>query len=98
MGQQKSLNLIAIVAITRLNGLGLNGQLPWRLSKEMAHFRKATSFLGEVEEGEGKPMNAVIMGRKTWQSIPTKFRPLKGRLNVIISRQSGEEAQKSLGM
>lgn len=95
MSQQQPLSLIAIVAITRTNGLGVNGQLPWRLSREMAHFRKATSALGE---NEGSKMNAVIMGRKTWQSIPPKFRPLKGRVNVVISRQSGKEAEKSLGM
>ncbi|MCO5585268.1 hypothetical protein L7F22_039201 [Adiantum nelumboides] len=95
MAQQKPLSLFAIVAVTRTNGLGVNGQLPWRLSREMAHFRKATSALGEYE---GTKMNAVIMGRKTWQSIPPKFRPLKGRVNVVISRQSGKEAEKSLGM
>lgn len=40
-------------------------------------------------------LNAVIMGRKTWDSIPPKFRPLKGRLNIVISRSHAEEADGS---
>jgi dihydrofolate reductase len=90
------LKLILIAAVTRQNGVGANGTLPWRLPKEMAHFRKATSSLAGAPHQES--MNAVVMGRKTWQSIPPKFRPLKGRINVVVSRQSGEEALKSLEM
>ena len=51
-------------------GIGLDGNLPWRLSQEMKHFTKMTKSGGN---------NAVLMGRKTWESIPTKFRPLKDR-------------------
>lgn len=45
----------------------------------MAYFAKVT--------GGGSKKNAVIMGRKSWEGIPDKFRPLKGRVNVVISRQ-----------
>ena len=62
-------------------GIGYQGTLPWGSFKEdMNFFRKTTT---EVET-PGK-MNAVIMGRNTWESIPGKFRPLKNRLNVIVS-------------
>lgn len=53
----------------------------WRLPGDMAHFKRVTT----TPTVEGK-QNAVIMGRKTWDSIPTKFRPLDNRLNVILSR------------
>ncbi len=56
----------------------------------MAYFRKVTSHIAEDEVREGA-RNAVIMGRKTWASIPPKFRPLNGRLNVVISRTSSPE-------
>jgi len=74
-------SITLIVAATRANGIGLNGGLPWKLPLEMAYFARVTS---KAPEGD---INAVVMGRKSWQSIPQKFRPLKNRLNVIISRQ-----------
>jgi dihydrofolate reductase len=75
-------SITLIVAATLSNGIGATGRLPWRLSKEMAYFAKITSH---VPENVTK-RNAVIMGRKTWESIPTKFRPLKNRINVVVSR------------
>ena len=60
-------------------GIGSNGSLPWKLPNEMRHFSKLTT-------GGGKK-NAVLMGRKTWESIPAKFRPLPGRFNVVLSSQ-----------
>ncbi|CAK7230142.1 hypothetical protein SCUCBS95973_007472 [Sporothrix curviconia] len=73
------LELTLVVAATaRDMGIGANGGLPWTgLRKEMAYFARVT------KRGDG---NAVIMGRKTWDSIPPKFRPLRGRLNIVISR------------
>jgi len=74
--------LTLIVAATVSNGIGQNARLPWRLPREMAYFARVTS---NAPEGS---MNAVVMGRNTWESIPTKFRPLKDRVNVVISRNA----------
>ncbi|KAH9950369.1 dihydrofolate reductase [Amylocystis lapponica] len=71
--------LTVIVAATLTNGIGHNSRLPWRLPKEMAYFARITS---NAPEGR---MNAVVMGRNTWESIPHKFRPLPKRVNVVIS-------------
>jgi len=55
--------------------IGKQGRLPWHLPEDLAHFKRTTL---------GCP---VIMGRKTWDSLPPKFRPLPGRANVVITRQ-----------
>jgi len=60
--------------------IGRNGTMPWHLPEDLAHFKKATT---------GAP---VIMGRKTWDSVPERFRPLPGRRNIVISRQPGWRA------
>lgn len=74
--------LIAVVAATaETRGIGYLGQLPWRLPADMAHFKSVTI-------GSGDNNNAVIMGRKTWDSIPSKFRPLEGRTNVVLSHST----------
>ncbi len=64
--------------------IGHNNTIPWRLPEDMAHFRRLTM---------GCP---VIMGRKTWDSLPPKFRPLPGRLNIVITRQAGWQADGAL--
>ena len=60
--------------------IGKNDAMPWHLPEDMAHFKRLT---------QGWP---VIMGRKTWDSLPAKFRPLPGRTNIVITRQAGWEA------
>ncbi|KAK1768609.1 dihydrofolate reductase [Phialemonium atrogriseum] len=83
--------LTLIVAATRDMGIGLNGTLPWTgLKKEMAYFARVTKRL--PPQTQPPAINAVIMGRKTWDSIPSKFRPLKGRLNIVISRSPSTSA------
>ncbi|CAD7702715.1 unnamed protein product [Ostreobium quekettii] len=72
-----------VVAANRSMGIGAGGSLPWRLAGDMAHFKRLTQTPPEA----GK-INAVVMGRRTWESIPAKFRPLPGRLNVVLSRRS----------
>jgi dihydrofolate reductase len=87
--------LTLIVATTSNLGIGLKGALPWRLKSEMQYFARVTTRVAPNSPNGSK--NAVIMGRKTWESIPAKFRPLKNRLNVVISRNTPNEAMASTG-
>ncbi|KAF7543055.1 hypothetical protein G7Z17_g11052 [Cylindrodendrum hubeiense] len=81
------LELTLIVAATRNMGIGANGSMPWTgLRKEMQYFARVTTRL--PPQAPSTAVNAVIMGRKTWDSIPTKFRPLKDRLNIVITRSA----------
>lgn len=72
-----------VVAATSRLGIGLNGSLPWRIKAEMAYFSRVTQ---RTPSASGT-VNAVIMGRKTYLSIPAKFRPLPKRKNIILSHQ-----------
>ena len=60
--------------------IGAGGTLPWHLPEDLAHFKRVTM---------GCP---VIMGRKTWDSLPPRFRPLPGRLNIVVTRQANWQA------
>lgn len=71
-----------VVALCDDNGIGREGKLPWAIEADMKHFRKLTSVVHDPSKH-----NAVIMGRKTWESIPQNFRPLKNRLNIVLTRQ-----------
>jgi dihydrofolate reductase len=62
-----------VVAVSRNGVIGRDGGLPWRISTDLKRFKEITT---------GKP---VVMGRKTWESLPRK--PLPGRRNIVISRQ-----------
>ena len=63
-----------IVAMDKNRAIGVNGRIPWRLPDDMRRFRELTM---------GKP---VVMGRKTYESIPARFRPLPGRHNIVVTR------------
>eukprot|EP00051_Salpingoeca_urceolata_P005951 m.79122 g.79122 ORF g.79122 m.79122 type:complete len:184 (-) comp14614_c0_seq3:88-639(-) len=76
----KKLGLV-VAAARSSRGIGIAGGIPWRLKADMAHFKKVTS-----ETSNPDKQNAVVMGRKTWESIPTKFRPLPGRVNIVVTR------------
>ncbi|MGV8859497.1 dihydrofolate reductase [Rhodoglobus sp.] len=56
--------------------IGSDGAMPWHLPEDLAHFKELTL---------GSP---VIMGRKTWESLPQRFRPLPGRRNIVVTRQT----------
>lgn len=72
--------LIIVAAVAENNVIGRSGALPWRLPADMERFKTLT--LGQT----------VLMGRTTWESLPTKFRPLPGRLNIVLSRQQDYSA------
>jgi dihydrofolate reductase/thymidylate synthase len=72
-----------VVAVTRSWGIGKDGSMPWKLSGDMAYFKALTSRTADPAK-----RNAVIMGRKTWESIPERHRPLPGRLNIVLSRSA----------
>ncbi len=67
---------INLIYARAANGvIGKDNAMPWHLPEDLAHFRQLT---------QGCP---VIMGRKTWDSLPPRFRPLPGRRNVVLTRQ-----------
>ncbi|KAF7810863.1 bifunctional dihydrofolate reductase-thymidylate synthase-like [Senna tora] len=70
-----------VVAATRDMGIGKDGKLPWKMPTDLKFFKEITLTTSDP----GKK-NAVIMGRKTWESIPLDNRPLPGRLNVVLTR------------
>ncbi|KAL2892722.1 Bifunctional dihydrofolate reductase-thymidylate synthase [Bienertia sinuspersici] len=79
-----------VVAATQEMGIGKDGKLPWHLPSDLRFFKELTTFTSI----DGK-RNAVIMGRRTWDSIPHKYRPLPGRLNVVLTRAGKLEAASS---
>src|SRR3989338_7373825 len=69
-----------IAAVDKDFGLGKGGTLPWQLPADMKHFKTLTTAALPGKK------NAVIIGRKTWDSLPAQFRPLPGRVNLVLSR------------
>ena len=72
--------IVIIAAVAKNRVIGKDNRLLWNIPEDMAHFKALTA---------GHP---VIMGRKTWESLPPRFRPLPGRRNIVISRQAGYDA------
>jgi len=77
-----SVSLIA--AISENNCIGRDNDLPWDIPEDLAFFKKMTK--GKI----------VIMGRKTWESIPEQYRPLPKRTNVVITRQADYEVPEGV--
>jgi dihydrofolate reductase len=78
------MKLHLIYARARNGVIGKDNQMPWHLPEDLAHFKRVTL---------GQP---VIMGRKTWDSLPARFRPLPGRLNIVVTRQSDWRSEGAL--
>ena len=79
------MNVNLIWAQARNGVIGNHGAMPWHIPEDLAHFRQIT---------QNKP---VIMGRKTWDSLPAKFKPLPYRRNIILTRSPnwGKELENS---
>ncbi|OHC61787.1 MAG: hypothetical protein A2040_14450 [Rhodocyclales bacterium GWA2_65_19] len=72
--------LTLIAAVARNGVIGIDNRLPWRLPADLKHFKALT--LGHT----------VIMGRKTWESLPANFRPLPERRNIVVTRDGNYRA------
>ena len=68
--------IVIIAAVARNRVIGKDNRLLWNIPEDMAHFKALTTG------------HTVVMGRKTWESLPPRFRPLPGRRNIVISRQT----------
>jgi len=68
--------VVIIAAVAKNRVIGKDNQLIWNIPEDMAHFKALTAG------------HTVVMGRKTWESLPPRFRPLPGRRNIVISRQA----------
>ncbi|MDX9723172.1 MAG: dihydrofolate reductase [Myxococcota bacterium] len=77
---QRTPSLTLVAALDADGGIGADGSLPWRFSNDLKRFKQLTCT---APEGQ---LNALLMGRKTWYSLPK--RPLPGRLNIVLSRQA----------
>jgi dihydrofolate reductase len=67
---------VKMIYARSLNGvIGNGGKIPWKSPQDMAYFKEKT--MG----------HAVVMGRKTWESLPDRFKPLPGRENIVVTRQ-----------
>ncbi|EPS38225.1 hypothetical protein H072_8029 [Dactylellina haptotyla CBS 200.50] len=81
-------------------GKSLTNNMPWpRLPSEMSYFARVTRRVPPPPPNSPhKYANAVIMGRKTWESLPPKYRPLPGRINVVVSRDHASSLGTSKGL
>ena len=73
------MKIMMIVAMDEQGFIGKDENLPWKLSNDLKRFKKLT-----VSDG----FNAVVKGRKTWESLPNGFKPLPERLNIVMSRDT----------
>ena len=80
------IRLNLIVAYCDKQGIGKDNKIPWNISNEMLYFKKITTYTNN-------PIlkNVVIMGRKTWESIPQRFRPLSDRINIVLTKNKNFE-------
>ena len=78
------MHISIVVAVSENNAIGAGGALLWRLPKDMQYFKEVTTG------------HHVLMGRKTWDSIPAKFRPLSDRVNIVVTRQKDFKAEGAI--
>lgn len=72
--------IVIVAAVAANRAIGKDNALLWHIPEDMAHFKALTA--GQT----------VLMGRKTWESLPPRFRPLPGRRNIVVTRQADYDA------
>lgn len=80
--------IAAVVAYSQNFAIGKKGKIPWHIPEDLHRFSALTKFLDPHLSSNNQ--NTVIMGRKTWESLPAKFRPLPQRNNIVITSQTIE--------
>jgi dihydrofolate reductase/thymidylate synthase len=95
---------IVVAYNTSDQGIGVDGGLPWKLPGDLSFFKALTSRTSAAAACRKTPpdeavhkRNALVMGRRTWDSIPAKSRPLPGRLNVVLTRSPSPETALGYG-
>ena len=82
------LNLVVAYTFNE-QGIGYQGKLPWHIPEDMQHFKEITSSKMNGHNGQRgdniEQISMVIMGRKTWESIPEHYKPLSNRFNIVLS-------------
>lgn len=110
LSKNKNLYFNFVVAMTLKGGIGLNGDLPWKLPKDLKHLKEVTlcnksnvykeyfdnskfistrikqSYSLIPTKVEKESINIIIIGRKSYDSIPKKYQPFKNRINIVLSR------------
>jgi len=72
-------------------GIAMNGKIPWNIPKDRKMFRQTTCQVKDINK-----KNVVLMGRKTWKSLPKDNRPLKNRINIVLSRSLNSKPFKKI--
>jgi dihydrofolate reductase len=75
---------IIIAAVAENNVIGKDGEIPWHIPEDLQHFKKKTTG------------NTVVMGRKTFQSLPESFKPLPNRQNIVLTNSNFEPKNESV--
>jgi len=82
-----------IAAVEGNNGIGKDNKIPWYITEDFKYFAKITKATQNPEK-----QNAVIMGTNTWHSLPNDYRPLPGRLNVVLNSENNLKLSENEGL
>ena len=86
----KELNIVVAYTFNK-QGIGKDGSLPWTIPEDMTHFKHITNS----KDTDTTTFNIVVMGRKTWESIPENFKPLENRYNIILSNDENYRVEQN---
>jgi dihydrofolate reductase/thymidylate synthase len=90
---QIPLSFSVVVAATQSGGIGCSGTLPWAARSLPSDLKRFRSLTATAAKGK---INAVLMGRKTWESLPAAVKPLPGRINLILSRSNQKKLEAEI--